>query len=100
MAPTAQKKPLKKSTGKRTAKKVAIKPTPKKQWRRPSNIHLEVLFEEGNRKITPADLQRAAEAAAVAARTVLESARKPYSIAEINGSVDYTYVQSRNEFTA
>lgn len=69
-------------------------------WRRPCAIKMEILFEEGNRKVTPADLELAAQAAAASARSVLESRYKPYSIAEIDVTVDYTYVHSRAEFSA
>lgn len=69
-----------------------------KEWRRPVNINLEVRFSEDNRKVTPRDLENAAIAAAAAARTVLESTYYPYSIDEIDGQVEYSYVQSRKSF--
>jgi len=86
---------------KRIVRKKSSQPRkPKAQWNRPSKIEIEVLFAEGNRKVTPADLVKAAEAAAVAARTSLEARTPRYMIGEIEVMVDYTYVQSRKRFKA
>lgn len=67
---------------------------------RPATVRMEFVFYDDNRKVTPADLNRAGEVAAAAARSYLESRWKPYDIAEINVEVDYTYIHARKNFTA
>jgi hypothetical protein len=88
------------STKKLTSKLNGGAPTSKTQWERPCEIEIEVLFPEGNRKVTPADLEKAAGAAAAAARASLEGRSPAYKIAEVNVAVDYLYRQSHKEFKA
>lgn len=67
---------------------------------RPALINMEVHFGEGNRKVTPADLERAAEAAAAALRTSLEGRTPAYSVASVNVEFQYGYVLVREQFKA
>lgn len=71
-----------------------------KQWERPAQVVIDCVFEEGNRKVTPADLERAAEAAASAFRTSLEARTPAYRIADLKVCVSYAYVAIRKTFTA
>lgn len=75
---------------------VASKP----QWARPAQIVLDITFAEGNRKVTPADLERAAQAAAVAFRTSLEGRKPKYFIATLKVSVKYVYSMVNKTFEA
>ena len=66
---------------------------------RPVQMTLSVQFKEGSRKVTPADLERAAQAAAAAFRASLEACRPAYSIEKVEGGVTYSYVQAHRTFT-
>jgi hypothetical protein len=61
-------------------------------WKNPFEITLTVEFADGNRRVTPADLERAAEAGATAVRASLESRSTPYKIKAITGKVRYLYL--------
>lgn len=70
-----------------------------KKEMRPVRVTFEIVFADGNRKVTPADLERAASAAAAALRASLESRTPAYQIASIKGVVDYAYVLARKAFS-
>lgn len=84
---------------KRIVKKTS-KPAMKAQWARPVSITVDVVFEEGSRKVTPADLEKAALAGAGAIRSVLENRSPAYNVASVTGEVEYKYVQSLKPFSA
>lgn len=67
-------------------------------WFRPCIIDLEIIFADGNRKVTPADLERASAAAAAAARASLEGRYPAYKIEEIDVNVEYRYLMARKHF--
>lgn len=83
-----------------TKPKISVPAVSAQQWARPAQIILDVTFGEGNRKVTPADLERAAGAAAAAFRTSLESRTPTYTIASITGTVSYVYTMVRKTFSA
>lgn len=66
---------------------------------RPASVTFNITFADDNRKVTPADLERAAEAAASALRTSLESRTPKYRIASIGVAYDYVYVMARKAFS-
>lgn len=73
---------------------------PKAQWARPAQVILDVTFSEGNRKVTPADLERAAQAAAIAFRASLEGRKPKYLIDNVKVSYKYVYTMVAKTFAA
>ncbi len=59
----------------------------------PVRMPIEILFTDDSRRVTPADLQRAAEAAMTAARASLESRSPAYTIASMSCRLEYLYVK-------
>lgn len=70
------------------------------QWARPAQVILDITFAEGNRKVTPADLERAAQAAAVALRASLEGRKPKYLIDNIRVGYKYVYTMVSKTFSA
>lgn len=59
---------------------------------RPVRLSIVATFpKSGTRKVTPADLTRASEAAAAAFRASLEGRTPAYDLAEVTYDVDYSY---------
>lgn len=83
-----------------TTKKVVKHLTKKVQWRRPVRVRFNVEFGQGSRKLTPADIDRATQAAAAAFRASLEGRYKPYVIERFEAAWEYLYRQGGNTFNA
>lgn len=60
---------------------------------KPVRIGLEIIFDADNRRVVPADLEKATRAAIVAVRTSLEGSSPSYKIKDIEATVEYLYVQ-------
>lgn len=70
----------------------------KVQWDRPVDIRIRIALDQDGRRVTPADVETAAEMAANIAKTYLESRTIPYTVKAVEGEVVYSYEQSRKRF--
>lgn len=69
------------------------KPSRGDRWR-PVVVTMRATFpKEGGRRVTPADLDRAASAAAAAFRASLEGRSPAYDVVDLTATVNYSYVQ-------
>ena len=63
------------------------------EWR-PVKVEINANFpHEGARKVTPADLEKAAAAAAATFRASLENRKPAYELLDLEYRVQYSYVQ-------
>lgn len=63
-------------------------------WR-PISVEISATFpKKGARKVTPADLEKAAAAAAVAFRDYLQARVPAYEILDLEYEVQYSYLQA------
>jgi len=64
------------------------------QWR-PVTVEISATFpKKGARKVTPADLDKAAAAAAMAFRAQLENRTPAYEVLDLEYEVQYAYLQA------
>lgn len=62
---------------------------------KPVRMTLEVIFSDDNRRVVPADLERATRAAGVAFKSTLEAAHPSYKIKSVEVSYEYLYSQAK-----
>lgn len=80
---------------KKTLKKAAHIPEGN-AWR-PIRVTINTtLPRKGGRRVTPADIDAAADAAAAAFRASLESRTPAYDVKDLNLGVEYLYIQHRS----
>jgi hypothetical protein len=65
-------------------------------WR-PVTVSIRAHFpKKGGRKVTPADLDKAAMAAALAFRAQLENRTPAYEVKDLTYDLEYSYLQHQN----
>lgn len=80
--------------------KAKVPPRPKVPWTKPVTLTLKAQFEEPGRRVTHADLERAAVAAAASFRATLENQTPAYEVVRLDATIEYAYLQSEKTFDA
>jgi len=69
--------------------------TYKGRWDRPVTVKISATFSKTKaRKVTPADLEKAAAAAAMAFRAQLENRSPAYDVLDLEYEVQYSYIMA------